>query len=56
MAKTYKVHMWVHLAYDTEIEADSIEEARGRAEMIWENLELDDMEFGDGEAEIIEEV
>lgn len=56
MAKTYKAHIWVHLGYDMEIEAESREEAEQIMLNVYDNLEWDEMEYGDGDYEIIEEV
>ena len=49
----YTAQMWVHLGYDVEVEADSREEANRKLEEIYLNMDFNEMDFGDGDFDII---
>ena len=50
----YNVHCWIILGYDTDVVADSEEDAIAKAEEIAENTPLSCWDYGDSGVEIID--
>ena len=48
----YKVYGWVHLGCTREVEADSEEEAIAKAELKFQDIDYDEMDWCDGDVDV----